>query len=71
MLMMMAQICLSFPICSQEEKLHSLLAVAYVAQIQPALHRREEADSGVREAREKLQQLLWQSSLFDSAAVLG
>ncbi|XP_067099420.1 transforming growth factor-beta receptor-associated protein 1 [Osmerus mordax] len=53
----------------EEEKLHSLLAVAYVAQIQPVLHRREESDSGVREAREKLQQLLWQSSHYDNAAV--
>ncbi|XP_035609634.1 transforming growth factor-beta receptor-associated protein 1 [Oncorhynchus keta] len=54
---------------SKEEKHHTLLATAYVTHILGALQNGKGTDSDGGMTRDKLQQLLWQSSLYDTMTV--
>ncbi|XP_041710314.1 transforming growth factor-beta receptor-associated protein 1 [Coregonus clupeaformis] len=60
---------LVYDLKSEEEKHHTLLATAYVTQILRALQEGNGTDSDGRMTRDKLQQLLWQSSLYDTMTV--
>ncbi|XP_059209655.1 transforming growth factor-beta receptor-associated protein 1 [Centropristis striata] len=55
---------LIYDLNSEEERHHSRLALAYVAQTM-----REEEEADLRKTRGKLQQLLWESTFYDVSTV--
>ena len=57
-------------VSSQEERHHTLLALAYVAQILQQ-GSGEAVESAGESVRRKLQQLLWQSTQCDAGALHG
>ncbi|XP_076834766.1 transforming growth factor-beta receptor-associated protein 1 isoform X3 [Brachyhypopomus gauderio] len=54
---------------SEEEKHHTLLAMTYATLILDATERHKINDVTNQETREKLQQFLWQSSIYDTDAL--
>lgn len=55
-------------ICPQEDTHHNYLALAYVTKI---LQEEEQRESDLRVTRAKLQQLLWESKLYNVSTVYG
>ncbi|XP_026886661.2 transforming growth factor-beta receptor-associated protein 1 isoform X1 [Electrophorus electricus] len=54
---------------SKEEKHHTLLAVTYATRILETAKGMQVNDVTTQETREKLQQFLWQSSIYDTSAI--
>ncbi|KAJ8341939.1 hypothetical protein SKAU_G00342300 [Synaphobranchus kaupii] len=60
---------LIFALKSKEERHHTLLAMTYITQVLQVMEKGDGSDTTANSTRDKLQQFLWKSTLYSTAAV--